>query len=168
MRSDVPAMLAAAAGLLICFNSEAEAAACSPRTVNMDVAKTSDLQSLADAMDCTGKGYYNVTWHGKIEMDHTIEVFGEKTVTVTGSGTTTNDIHDTLYAGGIRIIFSVSDGSTLKLNRLVLDGGSEEEGGAVAVRESSCLHVSNCIFVNNAALAGGENIPAATRYRPTK
>ncbi|CAN0517252.1 unnamed protein product, partial [Laminaria digitata] len=59
-------------------------------------------------------------------------------------------------AGKITGIFSVSDGSTLNLNHLVLDGGNEEEGAAVAVRESSSLHLFSCVFVNNAASAGGE------------
>lgn len=161
MMRNVLVMIVATAGLFLHFGSGAEAAACSSDTVSMDVATTSDLQSLTDAMDCTGEGYYNVTWYGKIQIDLTIEVFGQKTVTVTGYGAAFDDIHDlgaAADAGGSARIFSVSNGSTLKLNHLALDGGDEDEGGAVAVRDHSYLHVLGCIFVNNSASAGGETM----------
>lgn len=166
IRTDVPATMAVVAGLLLLSISGAGSAGCPSGTVSLDVAAAFDLQSLTDAMDCTGEGYYNVSWHGNIDIDQTIEVFGEKTVSVTGYGVSTDEMHDTravVGAGGTTGLFIVSDGSTLKLNHLVLDGGYGEEGGAVVVRDSSSLHVFSCIFVNNAASAGGETLHEATR-----
>lgn len=159
-------MIAATAGLFLLLGSGAEAAACPSDTVSKDVATTSDLQGLTDAMDCTGEGHYNVTWYGNISIDLTIEVFGGKTVTITGNGVAVDEFHGisaAADAGGSARIFSVSDGSTLKLNHLVLDGGNEDEGGAVAVRDYSYLHVAGCIFVNNSAEAGGETIQKKNR-----
>ena len=59
-------------------------------------------------------------------------------------------------AGSGTGIFSVSDGSTLRLNNLVLERGNAENGGAVGVRSSSSFFAFDCIFSNNNASNGGE------------
>ncbi|CAM9810348.1 unnamed protein product, partial [Laminaria digitata] len=87
-------------------------------------------------------------------------------VTVTGSGFprirgTLPDDHaaDTIVdagEGGRPGLFSVSNGSTLRLNNLVLEGGNAEDGGAVDMFHSSSLLVFGCTFVNNNASRGGK------------
>lgn len=59
-------------------------------------------------------------------------------------------------AGNGTGIFSVSNGSILRLNELVLEGGNAEYGGAVGLLSSSSLFVSSCTFANNSASQGGE------------
>ena len=97
-------------------------------------------------------------------IEERIELFDRKNVTVTGTsfpsffGGLGDDNADgvVIDAGSGTGIFSVSNGSTLRLNNLVLEGGNAENGGAVDVRSSSSLFVFGCLFANNKASNGGE------------
>lgn len=154
-----PTLAVVVAGLATFFISGAEAAPCPPSTAfEMDVATTGDLQKFTDALKCTGPGVFSVTWNSSLLIEQTIEVSNLKNVTITGSGFQTirgasGDNND-VGTG----IFSVSIGSSLGLNHLVLEGGSSDHGGAVVVLSSSYLHVVDCIFTNNKASRGGKNI----------
>lgn len=60
-------------------------------------------------------------------------------------------------AGGTSGMFLVSNGSTLTVKHIALDGGySEGGGGAVAALSSSYLRVFGCVFSSNVASVGGE------------
>lgn len=124
----------------------------------MDVATTGDLQKFTDAINCTGPGVFSVTWYRSLLIEQTIEVSNQKNVTITGSGLQTirgaSGENNDVGTG----IFSVSSGSSLRLNHLVLEGGSSDHGGAVVVHSSSYLHVVDCIFTNNKASRGGKTL----------
>lgn len=156
------------AGFAIAFISGAQSAPCSSSPVHVDVATTADVQGLTANMTCTGEGVFDVTWYGSLEIEQTIVVSDQKSVTVTGSSylsTSTaepdaNEPDAIINAVNSSRIFLVSNGSTLTLNNLVLNGGySEESGGGVAVLTYAFLNVSGCVFTNNqAATTGGEAV----------
>lgn len=153
------------AGLTISFLSGAKSTPCLPGTVAINVASAADIQTLADVMNCTGHGDFDVTWYSNQTLARTIEVANTKSLTVTGSGFPT--IHGGLYddnddgaavadAGGGTGIFSVSNGSTLRLSNLVIQGGNANNGGAIGLISSSYLFVYGCTLSNNNASYGGE------------
>ena len=140
---------------------------CPSSTVDVHVTSVDDVQDLTDALTCTGEGDFNVTWYPALTVVQTISVSNRKTVTVTGPGypiirgapADGIDCGGVVGAGGGHSngIFSVSNGSTLRLNNLVLDGGNADHGGAVGLHSSSSLFASSCTFANNNASKGGES-----------
>lgn len=162
----------AVAVLSFFFMLGAHAGSCPFGTVDFHVTTTADVPHLADLIDCSGEGSFNVTWYGTLPVDQTIEVSNHKNVTVTGLGFPTiySGIHDKGDVGeNISLattfgLFSVVNGSTLSLNEVVLEGGSSEEGGAVAVHSSSSLYVVDCDFTNNSASNGGETVKYFLRH----
>ena len=148
----------------MCFMSGADSALCPPVTTAVTITSIGDVQNLTDALACEGEGGFNITWYSRVTIEERIEVFDRKNVTVTGvsssrfDGGLGGDNADgvVIDAGSSTGIFSVSDGSTLRLNNLVLEGGNAENGGAVDVRSSSSFFAFGCIFSNNNASNGGE------------
>lgn len=123
----------------------------------MDVGSTTDLQRMTNAINCTGEGAFDVTWNGTVPIDQRIELSDKKNLTITGSVTlVTGRPGAVIYARNKTGLFSVSGGSTLKLQNLVLKGGSSEEGGGVYMRSSSSVYVVGCSFIDNNASTGGE------------
>lgn len=169
---------AAQLALSLSFTPGAESGLCPTGTTSMEVATTSDLQSMMNTINCTGKGTFNVTWIGTVPLGQTIEVCEEKQLTVTGSTSTestsagsTSTVADVpsavIDAGRTTGIFRVCDGSTLRLNRLVLEGGASTSGAAVNASSFSSVIVDNCTFTNNSATDGGETM-ILTRRRMTE
>lgn len=162
---DAPAMLVA--GLAMSYIAGAEAVPCASGTVAINVTSLADVRNLTDVMGCTGGGVFDVTWYNSLEIEERIEVSDHTSVTVTGfgfptilliAGLTDNDdnvgvVIDLESTG----IFSVLNGSSLVLKKLMIDGGRSKHGGAVAVTFSSSLYVYDCAFANNNATTGGEN-----------
>lgn len=159
----VMAMLAA--GLTISSMSGVEQAPCPLGTTAVNVTSAAGAQDLNDVLACTGPGSFNITWHGSLTIEQRIEVSGDKNVTVTGA-TFRGILDDALgedrivaaivKGGNSSGLFYVSEGSYLRLNHMVLDGGNAENGGAVEVLSSSSLFVFGCTFRNNNASNGGE------------
>ena len=156
------AVLAFAATM--CFMPGADSALCPPVTPAITITSKGDVQNLTDALACEGEGHFNITWYSSVTIEERIGLFDRKNVTVTGTsfpsffGGLGDDNADgvVIDAGSGTGIFSVSNGSTLRLNNLVLEGGNAENGGAVDVRSSSSLFVFGCLFANNKASNGGE------------
>lgn len=142
-------------GVLFSLLCGAGSAPCPSSTVQVNVTSTTDLQNLTDALACSGKGVFDITWFSSMEITQIIEVSDSKEVAVTGTGfpTIRGAVLDDIGEGGI---FSVSTGSSLRLIDLVLQGGNAQNGGAVNVHSSSTLFVVGCTFVNNTASNGGE------------
>ncbi|CAM9295694.1 unnamed protein product, partial [Laminaria digitata] len=70
-----------------------------------------------------------------------------------------SNVNAVIDGGNSPGLFLVSNGSTLTLNDLVLEGGDAGIGGAISVADSSSLRVSNSYFTNNrASKAGGETM----------
>lgn len=157
------------AGLTILLIPGAQTAPCpSNATVELDVATAADLQTFTDAINCTGPGVFNITWCSSLTIEQTIEVSNQKKVTIRGSGFhTIRDALDDDDDDGIGI-FSVFNGSSLRLEHLVLEGGLSEHGGAVAVLASSYLHVVDCIITNNKASRGGEKLFLGNKFLPKR
>ena len=163
-------MAMAVYGLTIFFVSGAESALCSSRTVGINIASIADVQNLPSELACTGEGSFNITWSASLMIERRIEVTDGKNVTVTGAGfarirgTLSEDIEaGNMFEDGRGTgIFSVTNGSTLRLNNLVLEGGNAQGGGAVDVLSSSLLLVLGCTFTSNSASVGGE--PACLRH----
>ena len=158
------------AGWTSSFISGAELVACPSETVSMDLTTTADIQSLTDAMNCSGEGFFNATLYNSVQIQQRIEVSDQKTVTITGEGlptisaATLDDALDSAESSAVTDvgnsigIFLVSGGSTLTVNALVLEGGRSEDGGAVVVLSSSSMHVFDCTFKNNNATTGGDTL----------
>ena len=135
-----------------------------------------DVQNLTDELACAGERSFNITWLASLTIEERIEVSDHKNVTISGAGVLTTirgPLGDDSNTGGIVQygsgggIFSVSDGSTLRLNNLVLDGAKAEKGGAVDVLSSSSLFVFDCTFTTNNASEGGE-IPRVRTPQPPR
>ena len=161
---DVPGKLGI--GLVISLIAGTETAPCPSGTVAINVASSADLRSFIDGVDCTGEAIFDVTWYSSLQIDESIAISDQKSVTVTGNGFptiqagVTDDDDDTdpvIDIGSTTGIFSVQNGSTLVLKQWMLDGGRSRDGGAVAVTSSSSLYVHDCAFTNNNATKGGEN-----------
>ena len=156
-------MAVLAFGLAMCFMFGADSAPCPSVTVVAQITSKADVQALNDALACDGEGYFNITWYSSLTIEEGIKIFHKKNVIVTGAVSrvggglgNVNGAGIVIDVGGGTGIFAVSDGSILRLNNLVLQGGNAENGGAVDVRSSSSLFVFGCIFSNNNASNGGE------------
>ena len=154
------------AGWTSSFISGAELVACPSETVSMDLTTTADIQSLTDAMNCSGEGFFNATLYNTVQIQQRIEVSNQKSVTITGSGfptlraatLDTDESSAVADVGNFTGIFLVSGGSTLTMNALVLEGGRSKDGGAVVVLSSSSVHAFDCTFENNNATTGGDTL----------
>lgn len=148
----------------ISFISGEAIVACPSGTVSAALTATDGMQSLADAMNCSGQGVFNVVLNSSVQISRRIEVSSQKIVHITGSGFPTiraalrddNERSVVADAGNTTGIFLVSNGSTLTLNDVVLEGGYAEDGGAIAVLSSSSLHAVGCTFTDNSAATGGD------------
>lgn len=144
----------------------AKAVPCPSGTVEINISSTADVNDLTDALACVGQGIFNITWHTSLVIEERIMVSDQKNVTVTAGGFPVfrgvpgdhNAAGVVIDAGSGEGIFSVSDGSTLRLNNIGLKGGNAENGGAVAVLSSSALFVCSCTFTRNNASNGGETL----------
>ena len=151
MRFDV--LKAIVAILSISVLPVATPAPCTTETIVMEVASAADLETMSNAINCTGEGTFHVTWIGSLQLHQSIDISDNKQLTITGS----NPVPETVIDGGNATnIVSVSGGSTLNLVSLVLNGGNSDEGGAVAARDFSVVNVVGCSFTNNNASLGGE------------
>ena len=159
MRRDVLNVMAAKIALFVLFLQGAEPGVCPAGTISMDVATSSELQTLMTTINCTGEGVFNVTWIGRVPLVEAIEVREEKKLTITGSTSALADgLSAVIDAGRTTGIFTVHDKSTLSLNRLVLERGTSTNGAAVDARSSSSVIVDDCVFTNNHATNGGETL----------
>ena len=149
--------------------SSEEIAACPSRTFSANLTTTADMQNLADAMNRGGRGVFNVTLYGSVQILKRIDVSNQKIVHITGfgfpairaAGGGNSSIDD---AGNTTGIFVVSGGSSLTVNAVALEGGYSEDGGAVAVLSSSSFHASGCAFRNNIAAIGGDTFFGHTKH----
>lgn len=153
-------------GLTAFVTPGAQAVPCPSGTVDINISSTADVDDLTDALACAGQGIFDITWHTSLTIDERIKVSDEKKLTVTagdfpgfrGVIGDDNAAGVIIEAGSGEGIFSVSGGSTLRLNNIGLEGGNAENGGAVAVLSSSALFVSSCTFTRNNASNGGETL----------
>lgn len=153
-----------AAGMAFTLVGGGQAIECSSSTTSVTLTASGGLQNLTDAMDCTGPGVYNVTLHGRLQIEQAIEIVDQKHVHVTGVYDDSQEIagdgyrYPVIDAGSSTGIFFVSNRSRLNIRFLTLAGGHSDDGGAVRVTSSSLLYVSDCDFTNNrASTTGGEN-----------
>lgn len=160
MRPHVLAVMTAIVALS--FMPPTASAPCSAGTIAMDVVSAADLQNMANTINCTGEGTFDVTWIGSLQLEQRIELSDNKELTITGSSLLSTVLPEAVIdARNTTGIISVSDGSTLNLVNLVLKGGNSEKGGAVDVRSSSALYVTDCFITSNNASRGGEVLPVA-------
>lgn len=164
------------AGLTVFFASGAESAPCPSGTVGVNVTSEADIHRLTHVLNCTGQGSFDVRWYSSLTLAHRIEVSDAKNVTIRGSASPTirGGIIDAGKGDGGTVIdrenattgiFSVSDGSTLRLSHLVLAGGREKNGGAVDLVSSSNLFLVDCAFLNNNASKGGKTRRKVNKLR---
>lgn len=165
--------IVAAAVAPIILSLRGEPTACPLATTLKNVNSTNDVDDLIDILQCTGGGALNVTWKGRVAIDRTIDVSSGIHLTVNGYGSvksghadgdTSVDVIDGQMTTGI---FSVSNGSTLRLSNIILEAGNSPMGGAVAVLSSSrtsdivsSVTINDCTFANNNASLGGNRFIA--------
>lgn len=143
-----------ATGLSMILTSGAQAAPCPTGTVSVNLTSSGDAQSqLTDMLNCTGQGVFNATWYGDLPVGRSVDVSGEKNLTITGvNGTALYVIsrdNGVLVEGAHGGMFSVSNGSILTLNNMTLDGDFSQDRTAVTVTYSSSLYVVDCEFRNH-------------------
>lgn len=144
-------VLTAAATFLV---SPVQSAACSSVAPPENVSTSDDVQSLRDALNCTGQRSLSVTWRGAIQIDERIVVSTGKSLTVSGAN---GDDQDEIDAGHNDGIFLVSDQSMLTLKYLTLrDGNASSSGGAIAITNASTVVVEDCNFTGNSAEGSGD------------
>ena len=76
-------------GWAMLYISGAETAPCSSDPVAVNVNSTSGVQGLINEINCTGEGFFDVTWYGTVQIEQTIVVSDQKSVTITGSNSPT-------------------------------------------------------------------------------
>lgn len=161
------------------FLSGAESAGCG--STQMDVKSTADAQILMNALECTGGGEFNVTWHGIVAIAQTLNVTGGISLTVTGTGSSKFPLDgsvDTATIDGDSItlqtgIFHVSGPSTLTLQNLVLRAAQSTAGsggGAIKAHGYADGHptvnvVDACFIENNGSFAGEWRFQYHTSHR---
>ena len=122
--------------------------------LSIDVATTDEARNLATALNCSGRGTFDVLWEGTVIVNETITLTDGSVVTVTGVGS--GAIAD---GGGITQLFTVSN-ATLYLADIGLENGygpgdydvAAGNGGAVWVGgvDSSVSCSGTTSFKNNA------------------
>ena len=127
--------------------------------LSIDVATTDEARSLATALNCSGRGTFDVLWEGTVIVNETITLTDGSVVTVTGVGS--GAIAD---GGGITQLFTVSN-ATLYLADTGLENGygpgdydvAAGNGGAVWVGgvDSSVSCSGTTSFKNDDAENGG-------------
>lgn len=144
-----------------------------------DVTSTADAQNLADDLNCTGEGEFNVIWYGNVAISQTFYVSDGISLNVTGKNSSILSLdgdegRGTIVGDGITSetgIFFVSGSSTLTLSNLVLQGGNsttEYGSGAVEAQGSAdanqTVNLIDCLFTNNTGFSSGvSNFPYDTR-----
>lgn len=117
-----------------------------------NVSSTAEALELSDALNCSGRGQFEVDWSGNVLLPRTITISNGSSVKVTGLGP-----EAVIDGGGAVRLFEVDEGSTLEINRVSLVGGRSageipgEGGGAVQLLSLSRLAAVNCSFVGNTA-----------------
>lgn len=136
--------------------SGAEAGPCPAATTSMNVTTIAALPNMINIINCNGEGTFGPTWTGRVQLAHIIELSDYKTLTVTGSRPILKTFpSDVIYAGSTTSIFAASNGSTLTLKNLVLQGGASKNGAAVDAGSFSSVDVVGCASTNNNATTGG-------------
>ena len=79
----------------------------------------------------------------------------EKDLTITGYANSKGVISTYLDAANSGRIFSVNDGATLTLNKIILKNGNAEKGGAVYVEAANGFIAQTVDFINNTAVYRG-------------
>lgn len=151
------------AGIAISLVRGEQSAPCPSDTVSVQLTSTSGVKPLTEALNCSGAGVFSVTLDGRLQIEEIIEISDLKFVTVAGSAESVLDrssdasLYAEIDAGHTTGIFLVSNGSSLNISNLIIEGGYSTDGGAVAVTSSSSLNLFDCIFTSNrASSAGGE------------
>lgn len=137
---------------------------CPSGTVGFNVNSTTDVQTFTDQLNCTGEGVFHITWFANLTLHRTIEFSNMKDVTITGSGFPVIRGGLGYYNAGRAVgsdrafgMFALSNGSTLRLNNVVLEEGNADNGGAVVLLANSSLFSYGCTFTGNSAANGGES-----------
>lgn len=146
-----------------------ESALCPTNTTHMAVSSSADTKALVAALACAGGGVFEVSWLGNVVISETIEISGGSRLAVTGTGPlppalddeTGADIASRIDGGATTGIFFVSGGSSITLQRLIIQGGYATEGGAITTNSSasasgkSTVNVTDCLFLDNHAITNG-------------
>lgn len=152
------------AGLIVALLLEGFALAtpgcATEEALELSVLNDIDASELADSLACSNGTQYSVDWHGKVGISRTLAVGNGCTLTITGKENAGID------GGGAIRLFAVTDGATLQLQDISLEGGwaSDGNGGAISsIGPSNTVNLVSCTFKNNSAeKLGGEsrNIPS--------
>lgn len=122
--------------------------ACPVDVSSLLVSSPEGALELAEALNCSGPGQFEVDWRGEVLVSSTIDVPDGVSLTVTGSPLGTDfAIINGSGDPGVQI-FTVGDGAELELNGVSLVDGFGF-GAAVFASEGSRLVARNCTFVGN-------------------
>lgn len=120
----------------------------------LTVESTHDAYALAQALNCTGGGSFEVEWKGRVTLNDTISISNGTALSVLGYEGSVIDGESALQ------LFEV-EAATLYLSGLELGNGSTEtSGGAVSLTSASNLTVVNCTISSNSAEVSGGAILA--------
>lgn len=120
---------------------------CEPGLQISNVTSAMDALNLAQIVNCTGSGLFEVYWRGRIELEATISISNGTNLTISGSSGAVID-------GSNQVQLFAASSSTLYLADLVLENGNARSGGALE-SSSSNVTVANCTFQGNYATVNG-------------
>lgn len=113
------------------------------------VSDTAGALQLAEALNCSAGGSFDVEWVGSVVMEEPIRVFGGTSLSLTG----TSDKTSILDGTGQSSLFEVHSGSALHLFRLGLTNGAGVQG-AVIHATGSYVTMAGCTVSNNTGDCG--------------
>ena len=122
----------------------------------IDVSSAEQAVQLAqDLLTCPGNDF-EVTWHGTIAINRSLEVANGTSLKITGTGQQSQAI---IKAGGIGPTFAVWS-SNLRLDGLTITDAKGFEGGVVAARDGASVTFIDCNILGNTASSKGGERPA--------
>ena len=124
---------------------------------SLAVGSTEEAATLAASLESCSDGEFTVEWNGEVSVAQTIHVTSGTSLTITGDGSGA-----VVDGGSSTQLFVVDGGSTLHLSDVTCRNGyAPDDGGAIAVDQSTVSFSGNVSFMSNTAGSTGGAISAS-------
>lgn len=135
----------------------ADAAPCSnePLAAPIVVQDLDDVSTLWNAVNCSNGGTIEAIWSGSVAVSTTIVIGSDTVLVISG------DEGAALVGLSALRLFEVAPGGGLNISRLLISGGSAENGAAI-LSTYGAIHIEDCEIRNNVATSGGGGAILAT------
>lgn len=135
----------------------ANAAPCSnePLAAPIVVQDLDDVSTLRNAVNCSNGGTIEAIWSGSVTVNTTLAIGSNTVLVVSG------EEGAALVGLSALRLFEVAPGGGLNISRLLISGGSAENGAAI-LSTYGVIHIEDCEVHNNVATSGGGGAVLAT------